>query len=263
MRLADLQAAYRGYLLSGDSAPLATQIIADSFDGPERLAIYRNNFLISLGEALKANFPVTLQLLGTEFFEQAARRFVLGQPPQRPCLFEYGAGFADYLRDLPQLAALPYVVDMARFEFARVAAYNAPVEPVLTPETLAGLSPERLEALPIRRARHAQVVAARAPVLALWQAHQEAEPDLSAIDMTPKPHALLICRPEQALMYRELDLSASAFLLAAETETSLGIAATRCGATDDATLGRIVALALQLRLLVSERKRPALPSVRA
>ena len=40
----------RSYLLSGDSAPLAPAIVADSFDGPERLAIYRNNFLISLGD---------------------------------------------------------------------------------------------------------------------------------------------------------------------------------------------------------------------
>ena len=253
MRLADLQAAYRGYLLSGDSAALAPAIVADSFDGPERLAIYRNNFLISLGEALKANFPVTLQLLGADFFGQAARRFVLAQPPQRPCLFEYGAGFADHLRDLPEMATRPYIVDMARFEFARVAAYNAPVEPAVTPETLLGLSPEQLEALPIRRARHALVLAIRAPVLALWQAHQVAEPDFADIDMTPRSRALLVCRPEQTLTYQELDLSASAFLLAAEHETSLGAAAARCGATDDATLGRIIALVLQLRLLVHSK----------
>jgi hypothetical protein len=249
MRLADLQASYRGYLLSGDAAHLSPAIVADSFDGSERLAIYRNNFLISLGEALKANFPVTLQLVGTDFFEQAARGFVLAHPPQRPCLFEYGAGFADYLRDLPQLATLSYVADMARFEFARIAAYNAPIEPPVTPETLAGLSPEHLEALPIRRARHVQIVTSRAPVLALWQAHQASEPDLSAIDMTPRPHALLVCRPEQALMYQELDLCASAFLLGVEHETPLGIAAARCGAPDDATLGRIIALAIQLKLL--------------
>ncbi|HKP26341.1 MAG TPA: DNA-binding domain-containing protein [Dongiaceae bacterium] len=249
MRLADLQAAYRGYLLSGDGAALAPAIVADSFDGAERLAIYRNNFLISLGEALKANFPVTLQLLGAEFFEQAARRFVLSHPPQRPCLFEYGAGFADHLRDLPHMATRPYIVDMTRFEFARIAAYNAPAEPAVAPESLVGLTPEQLEALPIRRARHALVLAVRAPVLALWQTHQEAEPDFGAIDMTPRSQALLVCRPDQALMYQELDLSTSAFLLAAESETSLGIAAARCGATDDATLGRIIALALQLKLL--------------
>ena len=249
MRLADLQAAYRGYLLSGDSTELAPAIVADSFDGPERLAIYRNNFLLSLGEALKANFPVTLQMLGGEFFEQAARRFVLAQPPRRPCLFEYGAGFADHLRDLPHLATRPYIIDVARFEFARIAAYNAPVEPAIAPATLIGLSPDQLEALPIRRARHAQIVSVRAPVLALWQAHQIAEPDFAAIDMTPRSHALLVCRPEQALTSQELDLSASAFLLAAEHETSLGTAVARCGATDDASLGRIIALALQLRLL--------------
>jgi hypothetical protein len=67
--------------------------------------------------------------------------------------------------------------------------------------------------------------------------------------MTSRPHALLICRPEQALMYRELDLSASAFLLAAERDTRLGIAAAQCGASDDTTLGGIIALALQLKLL--------------
>jgi hypothetical protein len=251
--LADLQAAYRGYLISGDSAPLAPAIVADAFDSAERLAIYRNNFLISLGEALKANFPVTLQLLGAEFFEQAARRFVLAQPPQRPCQFEYGAGLADYLRDLPHLATRPYIVDVARFEFARIAAYNAPVEPAVTPEALVGLSPERLETLPIRRARHAVIIAVRAPVLALWQAHQVPEPDFAGIDMAARPHALLVCRPEQALMYQELDLSASAFLLAAEQVTSLGVAAAQCGAADDTTLGRIVALALQLKLLTLGR----------
>lgn len=250
MRLADLQAAYRGYLLSGDSAPLASQIAADAFDSAERLSIYRNNFLIGLGEALKANFPVTLQLLGKDFFEQAARDFVLTYPPRRPCLFEYGEAFATYLRDLPQLAALPYVADVASFEYARVAAYNAPVESAVTPETLAGLSPEQLEALPIRRARHAQVILVRAPVLALWQAHQAVEPDLSTIDMAGRSQALLICRPDQTLAVEEIDPPTAAFLALARQQTSLGTAAAQCGTDDGAVLGRVVALALQLRLLV-------------
>ncbi|HEV8392261.1 MAG TPA: DNA-binding domain-containing protein [Dongiaceae bacterium] len=249
MRLADLQAAYRDYLLTGDSAPLAPAIVADAFDGAERLAIYRNNFLIGLGEALKANFPATVQLVGQEFFEQAGRRFILAHPPNRPCLFEYGADFPDYLRDLPQLSALPYVAEMARFEFARIAAYNAPAETYVTADALAGLSPDRLEALPIRCARHARIVDAAAPVLALWTAHQTAEPDLSGIDMTPRPHALLACRPDRALVIRELDAPTAQFLLAARDESPLGLVAARCGARDDAALGRIIALALELRLL--------------
>jgi hypothetical protein len=249
MKLADLQAAYRGYLLTGDSAPLAPAIVADAFDAAERLGIYRNNFLIGLGEALKANFPVTLQLVGGEFFGQAARRFVLDHPPQRPCLFEYGASFPDYLRDLPQLGPMPYVADMARFEFARVAAYNAPAERCLSAETLASLSPEQLDTLPIRLSRHARIVSAEAPLHDLWRAHQKPEPDLSGIDMSPRPHALLICRPDRLLVVQELDPNAARFLSAAQAETSLGRAAAQCGVQDDASLSRIIALALDLRLL--------------
>ena len=255
MRLADLQAAYRAYLLTGDSAPLAPAIVADAFEGDERLAIYRNNFLIGLGEALKANFPVTLQLVGRDFFEQAARRFVLAHPPKRPCLFEYGATFPDYLRDLPQLRSLPYVAEMAHFEFARIAAYNAPGEQPITAGTLATLSPDQLDTLPIRRARHARIVPADAPILALWTAHQQSEPDLSNIDMASRPEYLLVCRPGATLMVEELEEPTARFLLAAENEIFLGRAAAQSGAVDDATLSRIIAMGLEFKLLVA----PATP----
>ncbi|HEY1382793.1 MAG TPA: DNA-binding domain-containing protein [Dongiaceae bacterium] len=251
MKLADLQGAYRGYLLTGDSTALTPAILADAFDAAERLGIYRNNFLISLGEALKASFPVTLRLVGSDFFAQAARRFVLSQPPCRPCLFEYGAGFADYLRTLPELAALPYVADVAAFEYARVAAYHAPAEQCVSAEMLAGIAPERLDALPIRPARHAQILAMQAPVLALWQAHQEPEPDLAGIDMTARPHMLLVCRPDRTLMMREIDRPAGQFLLAAAGKTTLGLAAAQSGIGDGAALSRIIALALELRLLAT------------
>jgi hypothetical protein len=250
MKLAELQSAYRHYLLTGESGQLAPAIIADAFDGAERLGIYRNNFLIGLGEALKANFPITLQLLGRDFFEQAARRFVLTHPPRRPCLFEYGAEFPRYLGGLPELAALPSVADVAELEFARITSYNAPVEEHVTAATLANLSPELLDAYPIRRARHAQIVQVAAPVLELWSAHQAPNPDLSAIDMRLRPHAVLVCRPDRTLVARELDSAAARFLASALDTTRLGTAAEASGTQDEAMLGRTIALALELRLLV-------------
>ena len=249
MRLADLQGAYRHYLLTGESEKLAPAIIADAFDSAERIAIYRNNFLIGLGEALKANFPVTLQLLGRAFFEQAARRFILAHPPRRPCLFEYGAEFPDYLRDVPELSALPYVAEVARFELARIASYNAPIEPCVTAEMLGNLPPDELDTLQIRLARHAQIVPMTAPVLDLWNAHQAPDPDLSAIDMSPRPRLLLVCRPDRMLVVQELDAAAARFLSAAREETALGSVAARSGAQDDERLGRIIALALALKLM--------------
>lgn len=251
MRLADLQGAYRAYLLTGDSRKLAPAIVAGAFDEAERLGIYRDNFLTGLGEALKASFPVTLHLVGGDFFGQAARRFVLAHPPHRPCLFEYGAEFPNYLRDLPELSTLPYVAEMTRFEFARIASYNAPVERCVSADTLACLPPDQLAAFPLRLAAHARIVPVTAPVVELWTAHQAPDPDLSLIDMTARPHALVVCRPERTLVVRELDVAAAQFLSAARDEVELGPAAAQSGATNDAALGRIIALSLALRLLVA------------
>jgi hypothetical protein len=249
MTLAELQTAYRDYLMNGDSGKLGPEIVANAFDAAERLSIYRNNFLTSLVEALKSNFPVTLQLLGGEFFEQAARRYVPAHPPRRPCLFEYGAEFPGYLGALPELAALPYVAEVAWFEFARVAAYNAAVERYVSADTLATLSPDQLDGLPVRQALHVQALFVKAPVVPLWTAHQVSDADLSGIDLAERSHALLVCRPDRTLVVRELDVPAARFLSAAQRGTSLGRAAAESGTEDDATLSRIIATALQLRLL--------------
>lgn len=256
MTLAELQGAYRAYLLSGDAAPLAPAIVEDAFDAGERLAIYRNNFLISLTEAVKANFPVTRQVLGEDFFAEAAVRFVRAHPPRQPCLFEYGAAFPGYLRALPQLGAMPYVAEVARFEFARICAYHAAQERTLTAPQLATLSPERLEALPIGLARHAQVFESDTPVLALWTAHQAAEPNLVGIDLTPRPRTLLICRPHLSLTVLEPDAAMLRFIEAATRRSAthqsatLGEASAALG-DDDAALARVVAQVLELHLLVT------------
>lgn len=255
MNLAELQGAYRSFLLDGRAAAIAPAIVEDAFDAEERLRIYRNNFLIGLGEALKTNFPVTRQLLGEDFFAQAACAFILRAPPEKPCLFEYGAGFADYLAGLAELATLPYVPEMARFEFARIEAYHAPVEALLSDVEMARIPPQSLADLPIRLGQHVRLLSLKYPVVELWQAHQAPEPDVGGIDMTPRPHALLVCRPQRTLVVQRLESDAVLFLGAARQRITLALAAEACGPDMDADrLGQVIGLALQHRLLVSPRQ---------
>lgn len=255
MNLAELQGAYRAYLLSGDPGNLAGAVVEDSFDATERLRIYRNNFLIGLGEALNSNFPVVRRMLGDEFFAQAARAFILRAPPDTPCLFEYGEGFPEFLADLPEMAKLPYVPEMASFEFARIAAYHAPVEALLTDAAIARVPPEKLSDLPIRLARHVRLLPVRFPILDLWQAHQTADADLAAIEMSPRPHTLLICRPHRTLVTQRIEPTVTLFLSTAMRPTRLALAAEACGPNlDPDGLGQVISLALQHRLLVSPRQ---------
>ena len=255
MNLAELQGAYRAYLLSGDPGNLAGTVVEDSFDATERLRIYRNNFLIGLGEALNSNFPVVRQMLGDEFFAQAARAFILRAPPDKPCLFEYGEGFPEFLADLPEMAKLPYVPEMASFEFARIASYHAPVEALLTDAAIARVPPEKLSDLPIRLARHVRLLPVRFPILDLWQAHQTPDADLAAIEMSPRPHTLLICRPHRTLVTQRIEPTVTLFLSTAMRPTKLALAAEACGPNlDPDGLGQVISLALQHRLLVSPRQ---------
>jgi hypothetical protein len=60
---------------------------------------------------------------------------------------------------------------------------------------------------------------------------------------------LLVCRPERTLVVQELDPPAARFLSALESDLCLGIAAAQYGIADDAALGRVIAMALELRLL--------------
>jgi hypothetical protein len=254
MNLSELQSAYRAYLISGDPGKLASTVVEDSFDATERLRIYRNNFLLGLGEALNSNFPVVRQMVGEDFFAQAARAFILRAPPSKPCLFEYGEGFPEFLADLPEMAKLPYVAEMAQFEFARIAAYHAPVEALLTDAAIARVPPEKLSDLPIRLARHVRLLPVRFPILDLWQAHQASDPDLAAIDMNPRPHTLLICRPQRTLVTQRIEPAVTLFLSTAMRPTKLAHAAEACGPNlDPDGLGQVISLALQHRLLVSPR----------
>ena len=229
-------------------------MVEGSFDATERLNIYRNNFLIGLGEALNTNFPVVRQMVGADFFAQAARAFILRAPPGKPCLFEYGAGFSEFLAELPDMAKLPYVAEMASFEFARIAAYHAAVEALLTEAAIARIPPEKLADLPIGLAKHVRLLPVRFPILDLWQAHQAPDPDLAAIDMSARPHTLLVCRPHRTLVTQRIEPAATLFLSTAMRQTKLAQAAEACGPNlSPDRLGQVISLALQHRLLVSRR----------
>jgi hypothetical protein len=127
--LRELQHAFATGLLSGDAAAVAPAIIEDGIAGADRLCIYRNSARTTLTEALRLTYPCIARLVGSDFFEMGAARFIGACPPRSGCLTDYGDGFADFLAALPEAAGVPYLADVARFEWAlakAAAAEDAP-----------------------------------------------------------------------------------------------------------------------------------------
>ncbi len=115
----------------------------------KRFAIYRNNVVAGLTEALRMSFPVVCRIVGEEFFHAMARAYVVKHPPQSPVLLEYGESFAPFIDSFAPAALLPYLGDMARIERAWLEAYHAPEATPLDSSMLDAIPTEQLPGRPI------------------------------------------------------------------------------------------------------------------
>lgn len=100
----------------------------NTFSNNELLQIYRNSFVMGVTEALAITYQHTFSLVGEAFFNAVARQFILQQPPQENNIISYGEGFSDFLQHREQLKSLPYIAEMARFEWLLEETTNAAVQ---------------------------------------------------------------------------------------------------------------------------------------
>lgn len=168
-------------------------------DPAPRFAVYRNNVVVSLMQALADGFPVVQQLVGDEFFAAMARVYACAHPPRSPVLTEYGDGFADWIADFEPAASLPYLPDMARLERARVRAFHAADALPLPADALTRhlAAPQRLAQAQLGLHLSLGVVRSAWAVASLWAAHQT--DDAVAIG------AVRLDQAESALVMREGD----------------------------------------------------------
>ena len=105
-------------------ALLAAETATDPKSSP-RIAIHRDNALISLAEVLKAAYPVVCRVAGEGFFRHAARDYVRAHPPRGPQLWAYGGKFEKFLERYEPAQPLRFLPDLARLEWAWNESYFA------------------------------------------------------------------------------------------------------------------------------------------
>jgi hypothetical protein len=109
-------------------------------DAKTRLEIYSDAYRLRLIEALATDYVAVKTLAGEEQFERLAHAFIETHPSTYYNVRWFGESFASFLlkaaRDQPQLS------QMAEFEWAMTLAFDAPDEPALTVEEMAGVQPE-------------------------------------------------------------------------------------------------------------------------
>ena len=85
--------------------------------------VYQNNFLYGLIDVLKITYPNTCKVLGEECFNSAVYNFIKKDTPKNADLDLWGSDFPNFLNELPELANLSYLYDLAKFEWLQQLAY--------------------------------------------------------------------------------------------------------------------------------------------
>ncbi len=213
------EASFAAALLDPD-APVPDAIAAPH---RSRFAIYRNNVVLSLTEALATRFPAVRRVVGEEFFAQAARLFVVRHPPVSRMLAVYCDGFGEFLDALPAWANLPYLGDLARLEAARTHAYHAADATPLGPDRLARLSPETLGDLRLTLHPAVAIIESIHPIVTIWAMNAGEWPLREITDW--RGEAALVSRPAFEVEVHALPPGGAPFLKALAGSATLADAA--------------------------------------
>jgi putative DNA-binding protein len=175
------------------------------------LAVYRDNVIVALVNALAARYPVVRRMAGDESFRAAAHRFVMAELPRSLALLHYGETFPRFLRSLGHGASYEYLADIAELELAREKAYRTAAACSLGAQALSVLSTDRLDALRVTLHPSVSLVPSRFPIVTIWQANRS---DGDGMIERWGAEAALIARPFAAVVVHRLPHGGHAFMAA-------------------------------------------------
>lgn len=191
----------------------------------ERFNIYRNNVVLGLAAVLEDTFPMTRRLLGEECFAALAVAFVRSSPPRSPVLLEYGGDFPKFLADFPTLASFPYLVDVARLEYAHVLSFNAadtPVPAVAEFKEFADIPDIELADATLTLHPSVQLIRSRYPAYSIWS--MQATNEKSDHALTWLPEDMLVVRIDWRVQTILLQGGSGCFIEALLGGASLSVA---------------------------------------
>jgi hypothetical protein len=183
---------------------------ASLFDQPG-FAVYRNNVVKACIDALQANFPSVVRLVGAEWFSAAAAVYVRHTAPRDRRLMYYGADFPAFLEQFEPARELIYLGPVARLDQLWMEVHTAEDQATLNAASLAQHTPEALGQLRlhVHAAARWQWFEGQA-AYTIWHCNRTGVDVPDTLDWSGE--GALLTRPGGAVQWRPLGLGGCAFL---------------------------------------------------
>ncbi len=215
--------------------------------------VYQANGHALARSALHAAYPVLAQLLGEESFDALAHALWHAQPPQRGDAAQWGDALADWVRASDQLAAEPYLADVAAVEWALLRAASA-ADGLADAASFALLTEHDPADLWLVLSPGCATLCSAWPVVSIVTAHLYQTPSLAHVGQLLRDGVgedVLVWRSGLRPLVRELQAGEAAFLAALLEGHALGSALDVAPALD---ISAWLPMAVQTGLLLGARR---------
>ena len=207
--LATLQRDLQRHVMHGDAAIVDAVKATLAVPAETRLGVYANAYRIRLTDALAANMPHLKELLGDEEFGAMAGAYVDAHPSRFASIRWFGDRLAEMLAQ--SHPAQPWLAELARWEWALAASFDALDATAVGAECLATVAPGEWAELRLKFHPSVQYLELTTNAQALFKAlSEEQSPPQPAILGHPQPW--LLWRQDLKTQYRSLEPAESAAL---------------------------------------------------
>ncbi|MGH8162477.1 MAG: DNA-binding domain-containing protein [Gammaproteobacteria bacterium] len=230
--LLELQQNFAAAIRGDPQSPIANWVLGNGLEPEARLRLYRHMIQADYSEALRTAYPAVNRLVGEEFFDAAAARYLREHPSRSGNLQDYGAEFPAFLLGLKEARELAYLPDVARLEWSRQQAYLAADAKPLAAEALATIPDDDWSGLRFRFHPAVSRVASAYPILDIWLFCQEASP--GELQLRNSAQQVLVWRDGVEIAMQEPDAGCDQFVQALLADESLSAASQRARLVDKA-----------------------------
>lgn len=123
--LQSLQQAFMKGVVENDVSDITPLVYTAGISAAARLSIYQKNVHLSLVEVLHATYPMVRSLVGERFFDRVAKDYAKQTPSRSGNIDVYGEHFSAFLQQQEALSSLPYVADIAQYEWLSTRTHHA------------------------------------------------------------------------------------------------------------------------------------------
>jgi len=174
MKLKNLQQRFEASILDTTDPAVLSYIIGNQqLDNKARLAVYQNNYELTMVGCLAKTYKVVEKLVAEDFFHAMAAIYVAEAPSHSFTLNNYGSDFAEFIAAFEPASELPYLPDVARLEWAAEQVLISADQVAFDFDALAAVPETLRDNIILELPAGSFLLESSYPVRRIWEVNQE------------------------------------------------------------------------------------------